>query len=109
MHASRRVIPEPFACRNGAIKGGFAWQNHKPDYICRSRRDNKKCRIYYGCLEPVFTLSSNYFSLRCRWKLRPEMVEKWQLVLEGLKEDRTFEKIYRSYLPDADMIKLLGK
>jgi ABC-type amino acid transport substrate-binding protein len=39
----------------------------------------------------------------------PEMVKKWQSVLDELKEDGTFEKIYRSYIPNADMNNLIGK
>jgi hypothetical protein len=37
------------------------------------------------------------------------MVRKWQLVLDGLKADGTFVKIYRSYIPNADMNNLLRK
>ncbi|MGE5173216.1 MAG: substrate-binding periplasmic protein [Betaproteobacteria bacterium] len=60
-------------------------------------------------LEPVFTLSSTYFYIAMSLGTPPVMVEKWQRVLDELKEDGTFEKIYRSYLPDADMTHLLGK
>ncbi len=60
-------------------------------------------------LEPVFTLSSTYFYIAMSLGTSPEMVKKWQLVLDDLKEDRTFEKIYRRYLPNADMKNLVGK
>ncbi len=60
-------------------------------------------------LEPVFTLSSTYFYIALSLGTPSEMVEEWQQVLDGLKEDGTFEKIYKSYLPDADMINLLRK
>ncbi len=60
-------------------------------------------------LEPVFTLSSTYFYIAMSLGTPPEMVKKWREVLEELKEDGTFEKIYRSYLPEADMSDLLRK
>lgn len=60
-------------------------------------------------LEPVFTLSSTYFYIAMSLGTPPEMVKKWQLVLDELKEDGTFEKIYRSYTPNVDMSNLLGK
>ena len=58
-------------------------------------------------LEPVFTLSSTYFYIAMSLGTPPEMVHKWQSVLDGLKSDGTFVKIYRSYLPSADMNNLL--
>ena len=60
-------------------------------------------------LEPVFTVSSTYFYIAMSLGTPPEMVKKWQSVLDELKEDGTFEKIYRSYIPNADMNNLLGK
>lgn len=60
-------------------------------------------------LEPVFTLSSTYFYIAMSLGTPPEMVKKWQSELDELKEAGTFEKIYRSYLPNADMTNLLGK
>jgi polar amino acid transport system substrate-binding protein len=60
-------------------------------------------------LEPVFTLSSTYFYIAMSLGTPPEMVKKWQSILDELKKDGTFEKIYRSYLPNADMNNLLGK
>ena len=60
-------------------------------------------------LEPVFIVSSTYFYIAMSLGTPPEMVRKWQSILDELKEDGTFEKIYRSYLPNADMNNLLGK
>jgi polar amino acid transport system substrate-binding protein len=60
-------------------------------------------------LEPVFTVSSTYFYIAMSLGTPPEMVNKWQSVLDELKEDGTFETIYRSYLPNADMNNLVGK
>ena len=60
-------------------------------------------------LEPVFTLSSTYFYIALSLGTPSETVKKWQSVLDELKEDGTFEKIYRSYIPNADMTDLLGK
>jgi polar amino acid transport system substrate-binding protein len=60
-------------------------------------------------LEPVYTLSNTYFYIAMSLGTPPEMVRRWQSILDELKKDGTFEKIYRSYLPDADMNDLLGK
>jgi polar amino acid transport system substrate-binding protein len=60
-------------------------------------------------LEPVFTLSNTYFYIAMSLGTPPEMVKKWQSVLDGLKADGTFVKIYRSYIPNADMNNLLRK
>jgi polar amino acid transport system substrate-binding protein len=60
-------------------------------------------------LEPVYTLSSTYFYIAMSLGTPPEMVKKWQSTLDELKKDGTFEKIYRSYLPNEDMNGLLGK
>jgi polar amino acid transport system substrate-binding protein len=38
-----------------------------------------------------------------------ETVRKWQSALDGLKADGTFAKIYRRYLPNADLADLLKK
>jgi len=58
-------------------------------------------------LEPVFTVSSTYFYIAMSLGTPPEMVKKWQSTLDGLKADGTFVKIYRSYLPNADMSNLI--
>ena len=60
-------------------------------------------------LEPVFIVSNTYFYIALSLGTPPETVKKWQSILDELKEDGTFEKIYRSYIPDADVHDLLGK
>ncbi len=60
-------------------------------------------------LEPVFTVSNTYFSIAMSLGTPLEEVRKWQSVLDGLKAEGTFEKIYRSYFPDADIDDLLKK
>ncbi len=60
-------------------------------------------------LEPVSTLSSTYFYIAMSLGTPPDMVKRWQSSLDEMKKDGTFEKIYRSYLPDADLNDLLGK
>jgi ABC-type amino acid transport substrate-binding protein len=58
-------------------------------------------------LEPVFTVSNTYFYIAISLGTPSEMVKKWQSVLDEMKEDGTFEKIYRSYIPNADLNDLL--
>ncbi|MDD5724276.1 MAG: transporter substrate-binding domain-containing protein [Syntrophales bacterium] len=60
-------------------------------------------------LEPVFTVSNTYFYIAVSRGTPVEMVKKWQSVLDDLKADGTFEKIYRSYIPNADLNDLLKK
>jgi ABC-type amino acid transport substrate-binding protein len=60
-------------------------------------------------LEPVFTVSNTYFYIAVSRGTPVEMVKKWQSVLDGLKADGSFEKIYRSYIPNADLNDLLKK
>jgi polar amino acid transport system substrate-binding protein len=60
-------------------------------------------------LEPVFTVSSTYFYIAVSRGTPVEMVKKWQAALDGLKADGTFEKIYRAYIPNADLRDLLKK
>ncbi|MCK9378222.1 MAG: ABC transporter substrate-binding protein, partial [Syntrophobacterales bacterium] len=60
-------------------------------------------------LEPVFTVSNTYFYIAVSLGTPEETVRKWQSVLDGLKADGTFEKIYRRYLPNADLDDLLKK
>ena len=60
-------------------------------------------------LEPVFTLKQYLFlHFDVAWNSARDG-EKWQSILDELKKDGKFEKIYRSYLPNADMHDLLGK
>jgi polar amino acid transport system substrate-binding protein len=60
-------------------------------------------------LEPVFTMSTTYFYIAMSLGTPAEIVDKWQSALDGLKMDGTFEKIYRSYIPNADLNDLLRK
>ncbi len=60
-------------------------------------------------LEPVFTVSNTYFYIAVSLGTPDDLVQKWQSVLDGLKADGTFEKIYRRYLPNADLAGLLKK
>jgi ABC-type amino acid transport substrate-binding protein len=60
-------------------------------------------------LEPVFTVSNTYFYIAVSPGTPVEVVKKWQSVLDGLKADGTFEKIYRRYLPNAELADLLKK
>ena len=60
-------------------------------------------------LEPVFTGSNTYFYIAMSLGTPREMVEKWQSALDRLKADGTFEKIYRSYIPNADVSDLLNR
>ena len=59
-------------------------------------------------LEPVFILSNTYFYIAMSLGTPNEIVNKWRSVLDGLKADGTFEKIYRSYIPNADVKDLLN-
>ena len=56
-------------------------------------------------LEPVFTVSNTHFYIAVSLGTPAETVSKWQSVLDGLKADGTFAKIYRRYLPNADLLK----
>ena len=58
-------------------------------------------------LEPVATLSSSYFYIALSLRTPLEVVQKWQATLDSIKEDGAFEKIYRSYIPNADVNDLL--
>jgi len=58
-------------------------------------------------LEPVFLLSNTYFYIAMSIGTPVEIVKKWQSVLDGMKSDGTFEKIYRRYIPAAELKDLL--
>ncbi|MDA3838818.1 MAG: transporter substrate-binding domain-containing protein [Candidatus Delongbacteria bacterium] len=60
-------------------------------------------------LEPVFTVSNTTFYIAISLGTPIEMVNKWQSVLDEVKADGTFEKIYRSYIPNADLNDILKK
>lgn len=58
-------------------------------------------------LEPVFPVSNTYFYIAMSLGTPSETVAKWQYVLDGMKKDGSFEKIYRRYIPGADIKDLL--
>ena len=58
-------------------------------------------------LEPVFTVGRTYFYVALTRDTPAEVVDAWQSTLDRLKKDGTFERIYRSYLPDAELSDLL--
>jgi polar amino acid transport system substrate-binding protein len=60
-------------------------------------------------LEPVFTVGRTYFYIALTRDTPAEVVDAWQSTLDRLKQDGTFERIYRSYLPDAELSDLLGQ
>ena len=60
-------------------------------------------------LEPVFTVGQTYFYIAMSRDTPSEVVHAWQSTLDSMKQDGTFEKIYRSYLPDADLSDLLKR
>jgi polar amino acid transport system substrate-binding protein len=67
----------------------------------------KKAGYRMDELEPVFRVSNTYFYIAMSLETPVEIVAKWQSVLDGMKADGTFEKIYRSYVPNADLKDLL--
>ena len=69
----------------------------------------KKAGYSMDDLEPVFTVSNTYFYIAMSLGTPLEMVKKWQSTLNEIKGDGTFEKIYRSYIPNADINNLLRK
>lgn len=60
-------------------------------------------------LKPVFTVERNFFYIGISRGTPPEIIEKWNAALDDMKKDGTFEKIYRDYLPHADLDILLKK
>ena len=58
-------------------------------------------------LEPVFPVNQTYFYIAISKDTPAEVVQAWQAALDELKKDGTFEKIYRNYLPDADLGELV--
>ncbi len=54
-------------------------------------------------LEPVYTVSQTYFYIAISKDTPLSIVKAWQSALDNMKKDGAFEKIYKSYLPDADM------
>jgi polar amino acid transport system substrate-binding protein len=60
-------------------------------------------------LEPVFTVVQTYFYIALSRDTPAEVVQAWQSTLDSLKQDGSFERIYRRYLPEADLDDLLKK
>lgn len=60
-------------------------------------------------LEPVLPVLHTYFYIAMSLDTPAEVVQAWQSTLDGLKNDGTFEKTYRRYLPDADLGGLLAE
>jgi polar amino acid transport system substrate-binding protein len=60
-------------------------------------------------LEPVYTVSNSDFYIAISRGTPAETVELWQDTLNELKKDGTFEKIYRSYLPQAELKDLIDQ
>ena len=60
-------------------------------------------------LEPVFTVGRTYFYIALSRDTPAEVVHAWQSTLDRLKQDGTFARIYRSYLPDAELSDLLER
>jgi polar amino acid transport system substrate-binding protein len=58
-------------------------------------------------LEPVLTVGQTYFYIAMSPDTPEEVVQAWQSTLDRLKQDGSFERIYRRYLPDADLSGLL--
>jgi polar amino acid transport system substrate-binding protein len=69
----------------------------------------KKAGYSMDMLEPVLTVSNTFFYIAMSRGTPVEQVKKWQSVLDDLKSDGTFEKIYRSYIPNADLTDLMKK
>lgn len=60
-------------------------------------------------LEPVFTMLQTDFYIAISRDTPADVVQAWQSTLGSLKKDGTFEKIYRRYLPNADLGDLLKR
>jgi polar amino acid transport system substrate-binding protein len=60
-------------------------------------------------LEPVYTVSDSDFYIAISRGTPAETVELWRNTLNELKKDGTFEKIYRSYLPQAELKGLIDQ
>ena len=58
-------------------------------------------------LEPVLTVSETDFYIAFSSDTPPEVVTQWQQKLDELKQDGSFERIYKSYLPEAELDALL--
>jgi len=58
-------------------------------------------------LEPVLTVSQTDFYIAFSRDTPPEVVKAWQGKLNEMKQDGSFERIYKSYLPEAELEELL--
>lgn len=58
-------------------------------------------------LEPVFSVLQTDFYIAVSSDTPAEVARAWQSTLDSMKRDGSFEKIYRRYLPDADLDDLL--
>lgn len=67
----------------------------------------KKAGYTMDDIQPVFLVDKTYFFIAMSLGTPAEVVAKWQAVLDGMKADGTFERIYRSYVPNADLKDLL--
>ena len=67
----------------------------------------KKAGYAMENIEPVFVVSNTYFYIAMSRGIPEETVKKWQSVLDDMKKDGTFDKIYRKYIPGADIKDLL--
>jgi len=59
-------------------------------------------------LEPVFTVGQTYFYIAISKDTPAGVVQAWQSTLDRLKQDGTFERLYRGYLPDIALEGLLS-
>jgi polar amino acid transport system substrate-binding protein len=60
-------------------------------------------------LEPVFTVGQTDFYIAVSKDTPVSVVQAWQSSLDSLKVDSTFERIYRTYLPHADLGDMLAQ
>lgn len=58
-------------------------------------------------LTPVLVVSQTDFYVALSLDTDPALVERWREALSDLKQDGRFERIYRSYLPDANLSALI--
>lgn len=58
-------------------------------------------------LEPVLTVGQTHFYIAISKDTPAGQVQAWQAALDDLKRDGSFERIYRNYLPNADLSGLI--
>lgn len=59
-------------------------------------------------LEPIFTVGQTDFYIAVSKDTPADVVQAWQSTLDRLKAEGTFERIYRRYLPHAELGDLLA-